>query len=103
MTLLPGLLYGAVLTVLATAAVLVRRWVSARLRAAERRMAAETWQEIPASPAAGAPDWPQDLTGCMHFFGTDYVSYDPDADAAVYREAMTADVQAYIDSLHQAA
>ncbi len=99
MTLLPAL----VLVMVVAAAVLLRRWVSTRLQAAERRQAQQAWQEIPASPAAGAPDWPQDLTGTQHFFGTDYVCYDPDADAAVYREAMTADVQAYIDSLHQAA
>ena len=103
MTLLPGLLYGAVLTVLVTAAVLVRRWVSARLRAAERRMAAETWQEITAVRPASVAGWPDGLTGCMHFFGTDEVAYDPAADAAVYCEAMTARVHAWIAGLHQAA
>lgn len=100
MILLPVL----VLAVAIAAVVIIGRWVSARLRAAQWRQAYEAWQEIiPVSPVAGVPGWPAGETGMMHFFGTDYVDYDPAADAAVYCEDMAADVQAYIDSLHQAA
>lgn len=102
MYLLPGLVIAA-LVMITAAAVTLRRWARARLQAAQWRLARETWQEMAASPAAGAPDWPDSLTGCMHFFGTNYVAYDPAADAAVYCEAMTADVQAWITGLHQAA
>lgn len=100
MILLPVL----VLAVAIAAVVIIGRWVSARLRAAQWRQAYEAWQEIiPVSPAAGVPGWPAGKTGMVHFFGTDYVDYDPAADAAVYIEGMVADVQAWMTGQRQAA
>ncbi len=98
-----NLLSGLVLAVAIAAVVIIGRWVSARLRAAEWRQAAGAWQEIAVSPAAGVPDWPADETGTRYFFGTDYVDYDPAADAAVYCETMTADVRAWMTGQCQAA
>ena len=103
MNLLPSLVYAAALIMVIAAAVLASRWVGARLQAAQWRLAREEWQEIRASQVSGAPGWPDDQTGTRYFFDTDYVPYDPDADAAVYIENMTSGVRDYIASLSRRA
>lgn len=103
MTLLPGLIYAITLVMAVAVAVTLRRWVHTRLQAAQLRLACEAWQEIRASRVPGEPGWPASQTGTRYFFGTDYVSYDPAADAAVYIEGLTRNVQAYIASFSRRA
>jgi hypothetical protein len=41
------------------------------------------------------PDWPDEGQASRHFFGTDLVAYDPEADAAEYMRKMDADTSAF--------
>jgi hypothetical protein len=41
------------------------------------------------------PDWPAAGEATQHFFGTDLVRYDPEADAAEYIRKMNADTDAF--------
>ena len=46
-------------------------------------------------------EWPATGQAMQHFFGTDEVEYDPEADAAVYREKAERDFMGHLSELRE--